>query len=99
MSHISNFILPHFQATPVCHHNDQLVTQDPGNHRISSVPDIARDFRVSLLKGMPSATLKMISSPKGISELLLFLGASAFFAFRIAGNARDAAAGVKRWFC
>ncbi|KAJ1991067.1 hypothetical protein GGI25_003886 [Coemansia spiralis] len=62
--------------------NGQLVTQGPSNYKIPSALDIARDFRVSLLEGVPNSTLKTIFSSKGIGEPPLFLGASVFFALR-----------------
>ncbi|KAI8322904.1 xanthine dehydrogenase [Martensiomyces pterosporus] len=62
--------------------NGRLFTQGPGNYKIPSAMDIPRDFRVSLLEGVPYSTLKTIFSSKGIGEPPLFLGASVFFALR-----------------
>ncbi|KAJ2519893.1 hypothetical protein H4217_002396 [Coemansia sp. RSA 1939] len=60
----------------------RLLTQGPGNYKIPSAMDIPRDFRVSLLEGADTSTLKTIFSSKGIGEPPLFLGASVFFALR-----------------
>ncbi|KAJ2726263.1 hypothetical protein GGI07_000740 [Coemansia sp. Benny D115] len=62
--------------------NGRLFTQGPGNYKIPSAMDIPRDFRVSLLEGLPYKSLKTIFSSKGIGEPPLFLGASVFFALR-----------------
>ncbi|KAJ1882454.1 hypothetical protein LPJ66_011150, partial [Kickxella alabastrina] len=60
----------------------KLFTQGPGNYKIPSAMDIPRDFRVSLLEGLPYRGLKTIYSSKGIGEPPLFLGSSVFFALR-----------------
>ncbi|KAJ2508230.1 hypothetical protein GGI11_006138 [Coemansia sp. RSA 2049] len=60
----------------------RLLTQGPGSYKIPSAMDIPRDFRVSLLEGADTSTLKTIFSSKGIGEPPLFLGASVFFALR-----------------
>ncbi|KAJ2573629.1 hypothetical protein GGH95_004038, partial [Coemansia sp. RSA 1836] len=46
--------------------NGRLFTTGPGNYKIPSAMDIARDFRVELLEGADTSALKTIFSSKGV---------------------------------
>ncbi|KAJ2900376.1 hypothetical protein IWW38_000543 [Coemansia aciculifera] len=73
----------------------RLFTTGPGNYKIPTAMDIARDFRVELLEGADTSALKTIFSSKGVGEPPLFLGASVFFALRDAVGAKRRQEGVE----
>ncbi|KAJ2836866.1 hypothetical protein FBU31_001266 [Coemansia sp. 'formosensis'] len=72
----------------------RLFTAGPGTYKIPSAMDIPRDFRVELLEGADTSSLKTIFSSKGVGEPPLFLGASVFFALRDAVMAKRRQEGV-----
>ncbi|KAJ1026109.1 hypothetical protein NDA18_003768 [Ustilago nuda] len=76
--------------------NGQLATRGPGNYKIPAFLDTPTDMRISFLKVQDPSNpavakhnkhLGTIQSSKGIGEPPLFLGASVFFALKLAISA------------
>ncbi len=62
----------------------RLATTGPGTYKIPGFGDVPEVFNVSFLKGVEVGHLRSVQSSKGVGEPPLFLGASVFFALRMA---------------
>jgi xanthine dehydrogenase/oxidase len=62
----------------------QLTTLGPGTYKIPGFSDIPQEFNVNFLQGVSWNSLRSIQSSKGVGEPPLFLGATVFFALRMA---------------
>lgn len=69
----------------------QLFTRGPSTYKIPGFSDIPQEFNVSFLRDVKGSWkgLRSVQSSKGVGEPPLFMGASVFFALRMAvGSAR-----------
>ncbi|PMD30262.1 xanthine dehydrogenase-like protein [Hyaloscypha variabilis F] len=62
----------------------KLATMGPGTYKIPGFSDIPQEFNVIFLQGVEWGHLRSVQSSKGVGEPPLFLGASVFFALRMA---------------